>query len=36
VSTAKARERIDRVITDTALLVRWLRQHVTEARREAR
>ena len=35
-ATAKARGRIDRVITDTAPLVRWLRQHVTEARREAR
>jgi uncharacterized protein (TIGR02453 family) len=35
-STAKARERIDRVITDTAPLVKWLGQHVTGARREAR
>ena len=28
-ATAKARGRIDRVITDTAPLVKWLRQHVT-------
>jgi uncharacterized protein (TIGR02453 family) len=35
-ATAKARGRIDRVITDTAPLVRWLRQHVTEAPRRAR
>lgn len=35
-ATAKARGRIDRVIADTAPLVKWLRQHVTGARREAR
>ncbi len=28
-ATAKARGRIDRVITDTTPLVKWLRQHVT-------
>ena len=28
-ASAKARGRIDRVITDTAPLVKWLRQHVT-------
>jgi uncharacterized protein (TIGR02453 family) len=28
-ATAKARGRIDRVITDTAPLVKWVRQHVT-------
>lgn len=28
-STAKARERIDRVMTDTKALVTWLQQHVT-------
>jgi uncharacterized protein (TIGR02453 family) len=28
-ATAKARGRIDRVITDTAPLVKWLREHVT-------
>lgn len=35
-STAKARERIDRVMTDTKALVTWLQQHVTGGRREAR
>jgi uncharacterized protein (TIGR02453 family) len=35
-ATAKARGRIDRVITDTAPLVKWLQQHVTGPRREGR
>jgi uncharacterized protein (TIGR02453 family) len=35
-STAKARERIDRVMTDTRALVTWLQLHVTGGRREAR
>jgi uncharacterized protein (TIGR02453 family) len=35
-ATPKARERIDRVITDTAPLVKWLQQHVTGPRREGR
>jgi uncharacterized protein (TIGR02453 family) len=35
-STAKARDRIDRVMTDTRALVTWLQQHVTGGRREAR
>ena len=35
-STAKARERIDAVMADTASLVTWLQQHVTGGRREAR
>ena len=33
-STVKARERIDRVMTDTKALVTWLQQHVTGGRRE--
>jgi uncharacterized protein (TIGR02453 family) len=32
-STARARERIDRVMTDTRPLVTWLQQHVTVDRR---
>jgi len=35
-STARARERIERVMTDTGALVTWLQQHVTGGRREAR
>jgi uncharacterized protein (TIGR02453 family) len=35
-STARARERIDRVMTDTGPLVTWLQQQVTGGRREAR
>ncbi len=35
-STARARERIDRVMTDTGALVTWLQQHVTGGRRETR
>lgn len=35
-STAKARERIEGVMTDTSGLVAWLQQHVTGGRREAR
>ena len=35
-STARARERIDRVMTDTGALVAWLQQHVTGGRRAAR
>ena len=31
-STAKARERIDGVMTDTRALVTWLQQHVTGGR----
>jgi uncharacterized protein (TIGR02453 family) len=33
-STAKARERIERVMTDTGAFVGWLRQHVTGGPRE--
>src|SRR6266540_2899613 len=35
-STARARERIARVMTDTGALVTWLQQHVTGGRRETR
>jgi uncharacterized protein (TIGR02453 family) len=35
-STAGARARIDRVMTDTGALVRWLRQHVTGGESRAR
>jgi hypothetical protein len=31
-STARARERIDRALTDTGALVTWLREHVTGGR----
>lgn len=35
-STAKARERTARVMTDTRALITWLRQHVTGGHRQAR
>lgn len=35
-STTRARERIDRVMTDTGALVTWLQQHVTGRRRKTR
>jgi uncharacterized protein (TIGR02453 family) len=35
-STARARERIERVMTDTRELVTWLQRHVTGGRRRAR